>query len=74
VKKKFLDTDHPWFRPLWVRILVVAACAGWAIVEFVTGSPFWAVIFLGLGAYAGYGFFFDFHPGEAAAKPPPDTD
>ena len=58
--KKFLDTDHPVFRPLWVRVLIVALCAGWAVLEFVTGSPFWGVLFLGLGAYAAWGFFVTF--------------
>jgi hypothetical protein len=60
--KKFLDTDHPSLRPLWVRLLLVAICLGWAVFEFATASPFWGVIFLGLGAYAIYGFFFDFNP------------
>jgi hypothetical protein len=59
VKKKFLDTDHPMFRPLWVRILVVAAAGAWGVVEIVTGSPFWAMIFLGLAAYAAWAFFMD---------------
>jgi hypothetical protein len=60
--KKFLDTDHPFFRPLWVRILIVAVCAGWGILEFATASAFWGTLFLGLGAYAAWGFFFDFDP------------
>lgn len=65
--KKFLDTDHPFFRPVWVRILVVAVCLGWAVLEFVTGAPFWGVIFGGLGAYAVWGFFFDFDPDRKGA-------
>jgi hypothetical protein len=60
--KKFLDTDHPMFRPLWVRILIVAICVGWGIMEFATGAPFWGIIFLALGAYAAWGFFFAFDP------------
>ena len=55
--KKFLDTDHPMFRPRWVRVAIVAACLAWAGVEFATGTPFWGVIFLGLGGYAAYAFF-----------------
>ena len=55
--KKFLDTDHPMFRPLWVRVLVVAFPVGWGVFEFATGSPFWGLIFLALGAYAGWEFF-----------------
>ena len=60
--KKFLDTDHPAFRPLWVRIAIVAVAAGWGLFEIATGSPFWAVIFLALAAYAAWGFFVDFNP------------
>jgi hypothetical protein len=56
---KFLDIDHPIFRPLWVRILVVAVAAGWAVVEFVTGSPFWGMLFGGMAAYAGWKFFLE---------------
>ena len=62
VKKKFLDTDHPMFRPLWVRVLIVALCVGWAIFEFTTGSGFWGVLFLALGAYAAWGFFIEPRP------------
>lgn len=58
MKRKFLDTDHPMFRPLWVRVLIVAVCLGWAILEFVGGSPFWGMIVGALGVYAGWGFFF----------------
>jgi hypothetical protein len=62
--KKFLDTDHPFFRPLWVRIVVVAVAAAWGILEIATGSPFWAILFLGLAAYAAWGFFFAQKPDD----------
>jgi len=78
--KKFLDTDHPAYRPLWVRVAIVAACVGWAAMEFgllrflglPVGSPFWGTLFLALGVYAGYRFFIDFNPPApgAEAKPP----
>ena len=60
--KKFLDTDHPMFRPLWVRVLIVAVCLAWALVEYRTGSELWAMLFLGLGVYAAYNFFIGFQP------------
>ena len=60
--KKFLDTDYPAFKPLWVRLAVVAVAAGWGVFEFATGSPFWGVLFLGLAAYAVRGFVLDFNP------------
>ncbi len=59
---KFFDLDHPFFRPLWLRVLVVAACLGWAAVELVTGSPGWAIAFGALGLYSAYRFFVSFDP------------
>ena len=66
--KKFLDTDHPFFRPLWIRVLIVAAAGLWGLFEFATGNPFWAILFLGLAAYAAWGFFVDFNPDGGAGK------
>ena len=62
---KFLDTEHPMLRPLWVRLLLVAICLGWAVLEFVTGSPGWGILFLALAGYAAWGFFIA--PGRGGA-------
>ncbi|KAJ57193.1 hypothetical protein ACMU_01490 [Actibacterium mucosum KCTC 23349] len=51
------DTSHPWLRPLWVRVAIVASCAGWTLFEFMRGSPFWGMLFLAAGAVAFHGFF-----------------
>ena len=53
------DAAAPMLRPLWVRVLIVAVCAIWAAVEFLTGSGLWGVVFLALGGYAFWGFFLD---------------
>ena len=59
---KLLDAQHPFFKPLWRRIAVVAVCAGWALFEYVTGNPGWAALFAFLGLISGYQFFFAFNP------------
>ena len=51
------DKDHPWFRPLWRRVLMVAICAAIAGWDLVSGNYGWALVFGGLGAYAVYIFF-----------------
>jgi hypothetical protein len=63
---RFLDLNHPFFIPLWRRVLVVAACLGWAAFEFLgaRGSPFWGILFGAIGLYAAYAFFLNFHPRE----------
>ena len=49
---RLFELQHPFFRPIWRRYLVVAVCLGWAVFEFVTGSPLWAIIFGALGVTA----------------------
>jgi hypothetical protein len=58
----FIDQNHPLYRPLWVRLLIVGLCFGWAAVEFATGGPFWGVLVGGIGCYAGWVLLLNFHP------------
>lgn len=65
---KLFDTNHPLFRPLWVRIAVFAVAAGWSLFEFWTGQVVWGAIFLVFAAISFYGFFIDFNPEEEDEK------
>jgi predicted MFS family arabinose efflux permease len=56
------DFSHPAFRPLWVRLLVVAVALGWALNEAVGGNPGWALIFGAIGAVAVWGLLFTYDP------------
>jgi hypothetical protein len=62
--EKFFDLDHPFFRPLWIRIATVAACLGWAALEIAAGAMVWAALFGGIGLYAAWRFFVTFNPRE----------
>lgn len=53
---KLFDFDHPSFKPLWVRVAVVVSCIAWGVFEFVTGAPFWGVLFTGIGAISAWRF------------------
>jgi hypothetical protein len=66
--RRLLDLNHPFFIPLWRRGLIVAACLGWAVVEIVGQNTVWALLFGGIGLYAGYVFFFDFQPRDPDDK------
>lgn len=66
----FFDTRNEFFRPLWIRLLVMLAAAGWAVLEFTNGETFWGLAFGAFAAMSAYGFFFD--PQRASAKPKPD--
>jgi hypothetical protein len=49
---KFLDPDHPFFKPAWRRWLTALFPLAWAIVEIATGNALWAVLFGAVGIYA----------------------
>lgn len=77
---QLIDPTHPLYKPLWVRVLIVAVCFGWAIVEAFGPQPFWAVLAGGLGAYAAWVLLLTFNPAppkveaEAATASEPDED
>ena len=59
---KFFNLRDPFFNPLWRRVVVFVICIGWAIFEFLGGTPFWGVLFASLGLYCGWVFFIAFVP------------
>ena len=62
---QLIDVNHPFYRPLWIRIAIVVFCFGWAVVELVGRQPFWAIISGALGVYSAYRLLFAFHPKPA---------
>lgn len=59
---KILDVEHPFFRPLWRRVAIVAFCLGWSVIEFTNFTPFWGALFGAIGLYCGWQFFVVFDP------------
>ncbi len=65
---KLIDPAHPFYRPLWVRLLIVVFAFGWALVELANGAIFWAALFAAIGAYAAWVLLFSW------TDPPPPGD
>jgi hypothetical protein len=59
---KFLDPNDPFFAKPWVRWVTVLLPLMWAGVEFWLSSPFWGILFLAIGLYAGWQLFFNRKP------------
>ena len=59
-----LDLRHPFFTPLWRRVVVVGILAIWTVIEITQGDPFWALLVGGIATYATYVFFFAFDGGD----------
>ena len=64
------DRDHPFFRPLYRRILVTLFCAAWAAWEIYNGEQLWAYITMGITAYSAWVFLltYDRDRDKAAAE------
>lgn len=54
-----IDPNHPFYEPLWRRLLIPVICAIWASFELYTGEPFWAIIVGAMGLYATYKLFLE---------------
>ncbi|WP_136441012.1 hypothetical protein [Pacificoceanicola onchidii] len=61
---KLLDVQHPFFRPLWRRIVIVVVALGWALIELALGNGLWALVFGAIGVYCAHQFFVAFDPQE----------
>lgn len=59
---KLIDPDHPFYRPLWIRLLIIALCAFWTAVEFRNNENTWGMIFLAVTTYTACTLLIFFKP------------
>jgi hypothetical protein len=71
---KIIDTAHPFYRPLWRRLLLVGICAAWTGVEFYNNEQTWGTIFLVVTAYAFANLILFFRPADPAVPPPEQSE
>jgi hypothetical protein len=68
---QLIDTNHPIYRPLWVRLLIVISCTVWSLIEFfITQEAFWGTIVGGVAAYSAYMLLFTFKPAPPVEQRP----
>ena len=66
---KIVEKDHPFYRPLWRRIVIIALVAAWLGFEvFVSQSPIWMIAAGAMLAYALWTFLIAW-PKQDAEKP-----
>lgn len=62
-KRPHSVNDHPFYRPLWRRVAIIAVTAVWLGVEALYArDPFWSVISAGVFAYAVWAFVIAYKP------------
>jgi hypothetical protein len=66
---KLIDAGHPFYKPLWRRLLIVAIVAMWAAYEFlVSKEMLWMSLSAGMLAYAVWVFLIGWKSGENTVK------
>ncbi len=71
---KLIDVQLPFFIPLWRRVVLVALCLGWALVELSNGAVMFALLFGGIGLFCAHQFFIAFDPKDPEKEAGEDTD
>lgn len=61
-RKRLIEVRHPFFRPLWRRIVLSVLLVGWTIFEISGGNTLWALLFGAIGVFCIYEFFFIYDP------------
>lgn len=69
---RFFDFNDPFYKPLWIRIVVVVVPAFWGVFEFVSGATFWGLLFVAAAVVAFNGLFIAFAPRKPGGKEPLD--
>lgn len=50
------------FKPLWIRLAIVLACAGWTLIEWINGETGWAMMAGAVTIYGVWSFLYSFKP------------
>jgi hypothetical protein len=69
----FLNVAHPWFLPLWRRVLVAGLVLAWTLTELLLAEVFWAILFGAAGGWLVYQWFIVFDPRDYQPKDKPDA-
>ncbi len=68
------DLNHPFFRPLWRRVALVAFCGAWSLFEwFYVGDAFWGVMTGAVALYAAWTFLWTYDPAAPTAGGDPKS-
>lgn len=62
------EAEHPFYRPLWIRISLTSVLVAWTALEWARGEPFWGIMTSAAAVWAIWTFFLTYDP-DAAGKP-----
>lgn len=57
---RLIDPAHPFLRPRWRRIALVAVAFAWAAMEVALGNTLWALLFAAIGGWLAWALILTF--------------
>ena len=66
-----IDTQNPFYRPLWLRATICISVVVWATLEIINNQPFWSVIAGAAAVYCVYVLFVTYKPPADPVVAPP---
>ena len=58
------EAQHPFYRPLWIRVCLVGVLIAWSAMEWINDQPFWGVLTGAASLWAIWTFFLSYDPSE----------
>lgn len=62
------EAEHPFYRPLWIRVCLTGVLLVWTALEWANDEPFWGVMTSAAAGWAIWSFFLAYDP-NVAGKP-----
>ncbi|MEC5293362.1 DUF3329 domain-containing protein [Aurantimonas sp. C2-6-R+9] len=64
------EAEHPFYRPLWIRVCLTGVLVVWTALEWARDEPFWGIMTSAAAVWAIWTFFLTYDPNAAGAKAP----
>lgn len=62
------EAEHPFYRPLWIRVCLTGVLVVWTALEWANDEPFWGIMTSAAAVWAIWSFFIAYDPDAAGSK------
>lgn len=69
----FGPVEHPFLHPLWRRVVLIAFCALWTLIEYQLGNTTWMYIIGAITLYGAWAYLIAYKVPGAADQLPGET-
>lgn len=60
--------SHPFLDPLWRRVVLIGACALWALTELYYGNMFWVAMVGFVTVYGAWNYLYAYEPSDTPRR------